>query len=49
MEQNMANVKNGQLVAPPEWWKHLRALKRVFWKRERQAAKRAARIDACAP
>ena len=28
----MANVKKGQLVRAPEWWKHLRWVKRVFWK-----------------
>jgi hypothetical protein len=39
----MANVKKGQLVASPEWWKHLRWIKRLFWKRERQAAKREAK------
>ncbi len=38
----MANVKKGQLTPPPEWWKHLKSCKRVFWKRERQAAKRLA-------
>lgn len=38
----MANVKNGQLTAPPEWWKHLRWTKRVFWKAERQAGKEEA-------
>jgi hypothetical protein len=41
----MANVKKGQLVPAPEWWKHLRKVKRLFWKRERQAGKRVARED----
>ena len=36
----MANVKKGQLASAPQWWKHLREWKRVFWKRERKAAKR---------
>ena len=36
----MANVKKGQLVRAPQWWKHLRDWKRVFWKRERRASKR---------
>lgn len=40
----MANVKKGQFTAPPEWWRHLRDQKRVFWKRERKAAK----LNACA-
>jgi hypothetical protein len=31
----MATSKYG--VAPPQWWKHLREWKRVFWKRHRQA------------
>ena len=33
----MANVKQGNLTAPPQWWKHLKDWKRVFWKSERQA------------
>jgi hypothetical protein len=37
---DMANVKKGQLTKAPEWWKHLRWVKRVFWKRERKAAQR---------
>jgi hypothetical protein len=41
----MANVKKGLLTAPSEWWKHLRDVKREFWKRERKAAKAAARIE----
>jgi hypothetical protein len=36
----MANVKKGQLVRAPEWWKHLRWVKRTFWKRHRQAEKK---------
>ena len=36
----MATVKKGTLTGAPEWWKHLRKTKRVFWKRERKAAKR---------
>jgi hypothetical protein len=39
---SMANVKKGQLTAPPEWWKHLRWTKRVFWKAERKAGKEEA-------
>ena len=35
----MANVKKGNVTAPPQWWKHLRDWKRVFWKRERKAQK----------
>jgi hypothetical protein len=35
----MANVKQGNQTRPPQWWKHLRDWKRVFWKSERQAQK----------
>lgn len=32
----MANVKQGTLTRPSEWWKHLRQYaKRRFWKAER--------------
>ena len=41
----MAHVRKGQLTPPKEWWKHLRWLKRVFWKAERKAAKKTARKD----
>jgi len=33
----MAHVRQGQLTASPQWWRHLRNWKRDFWKRERQA------------
>ena len=33
----MASVKKGTLTPAPQWWKHLRKWKRVFWKRERKA------------
>jgi hypothetical protein len=33
----MANVKRGNLKPAPQWWKHLRDWKRVFWKSERKA------------
>ena len=36
----MANVKKGNLTSPPEWWKHLRWVKRIFWKKERKAQQR---------
>jgi hypothetical protein len=36
----MANVKKGTLTRPPQWWKHLRDWKRVFWKSERSASKK---------
>jgi hypothetical protein len=37
----MATVKKGTLTRSPQWWKHLRSWKRVFWKRERKTARRA--------
>ncbi len=36
----MATVEKGILERSPQWWKHLRDWKRVFWKRERKAAQR---------
>lgn len=36
----MANVKHGQTVPAPQWWKHLREWKRLFWKRQRQDNRR---------
>jgi hypothetical protein len=33
----MANKKQGNLTAAPQWWKHLRDWKNIFWKSERQA------------
>lgn len=35
----MATVKKGILTPAPQWWKHLRDFKRVFWKGERQAVR----------
>jgi len=37
----MANVKKGNLTATPQWWKHLKEWKRVFWKAERKAHQQA--------
>jgi hypothetical protein len=36
----MANKRKGILTPSPQWWKHLREWKRVFWKSERQAQKK---------
>lgn len=36
----VANVKHGNITPPPQWWKHLRDWKRIFWKRERMAQQR---------
>jgi len=38
----MAYAHNGQLTRAPEWWRHLRSTKRVFWKAERKAQRLAA-------
>jgi hypothetical protein len=35
---DMASFKKGVLTQPPQWWKHLRDWKRIFWKKERKAA-----------
>ena len=42
----MATVKKGMLTSAGEWWKHLREMKRTFWKGERKAAKQFARAEA---
>ena len=39
-ERKMANVKQGNLTKSPQWWKHLKDWKRIFWKSERQAQNR---------
>lgn len=36
----MATVKKGILVHAGEWWKHLRYMKRPFWKKHRKAERR---------
>jgi hypothetical protein len=41
----MASVKKGHLRPAPQWWKHLREWKRLFWKRERFAAKQTVRSE----
>jgi len=38
----MAHVRKGQITSSPQWWKHLRDWKRVFWKAERRAARKHA-------
>lgn len=44
----MATVKKGMLTRTGEWWKHLRSIKRKFWKGERQAAKQLIRRESAA-
>ena len=41
----MANVKQGNKTRAPQWWKHLRDWKKVFWKSERQAQKESIKKD----
>ncbi|MEQ1951014.1 hypothetical protein ABMA59_06310 [Mesorhizobium sp. CN2-181] len=36
----MAHVRKGHLVPPPEWWKHLRWVKRRFWRVHRRAERK---------
>jgi hypothetical protein len=36
----VAHVRKGMLIPAPEWWKHLRSIKRQFWKAHRLAEKR---------
>jgi hypothetical protein len=36
----MAHKQKGQLTPSPQWWKHLRDWKRIFWKSERNAQKK---------
>lgn len=39
----MAHADKKSGTSSPEWWKHLRKEKRVFWKRVRKAVKEAIR------
>lgn len=41
----MGSKKQGQLTRPPQWWKHLKDFKRIFWKKERGAEKREIRRE----
>ncbi len=41
----MANVKQGNLTKPHQWWKHLKEWKHIFWKAERKEQKRAAKNE----
>ena len=41
----MAGVKKGNVTPPPQWWKHLREWKRVFWKRERKKHDREIKLS----
>jgi hypothetical protein len=45
----MAHVRKGQLTPAPQWWKHLRDWKRVFWKAERKAGRIEAVREARTP
>ena len=41
----MAHVRKGMLVPSPQWWKHLRDWKRIFWKKHRKAERNAIRCS----
>jgi len=45
----MAHVRKGMLVPSPQWWKHLRDWKRIFWKKHRKAEKKAIRPSVSIP
>jgi hypothetical protein len=40
-----ATKKKGILTPSPQWWRHLRDWKRVFWKKHRKAEQRMARHE----
>jgi hypothetical protein len=42
-------VKKGTLTGSPQWWKHLKDYKRVFWKGERRAQDNAIKHEATTP
>lgn len=37
--------KKSKLTKPPQWWRHLRDWKRVFWSKERANVKKQIRRD----
>jgi hypothetical protein len=41
----MANKKKGTVSRPPQWWRHLREWKKVFWKTERATYKKIIKQD----
>ena len=43
---DMAHVRQDTLTRPPEWWKHLKWLKKLVSKRERKAAEKEIVKDA---
>lgn len=43
---DMANVKKGQTVPAPQWWKHLKKFnKRLFWKQQRKADHKMTKVQ----
>ena len=38
-------AKKSKLTPPPQWWRHLREWKRVFWSKERENVKREIRKE----
>ena len=43
VEMPMASIKKDTKTRAPQWWRHLREWKRVFWKAERRAYKKELR------
>jgi hypothetical protein len=41
----MSHIRQDTLTRPPEWWKHLKWLKKFVSKRERKAAKKQIQLD----
>jgi len=41
----MATMKKGILICAPQWWKHLRDWKRVFWRKHRKVEKQFTRQE----
>ncbi len=41
----MAHVKKGLFTPSPQWWKHLRDWKRIYWKKERKQIKKQLRNE----
>lgn len=38
-------ARKSKLTKPRQWWKHMKAWKRVFWKEERKAYKQEVRRE----
>ena len=38
-------ASKGRYAKPPQWWKHLKDYKQVFWSQEREGAKKDLRKE----